>query len=42
MGTTAEKLKYLNETKAEIKKALETPYNVMRDYPELVKKYIDN
>lgn len=42
MGTTAEKLKYLNETKAEIKKALETPYNVMRDYPELIKKYIDN
>lgn len=42
MGTTAEKLKYLNETKAEIKNALETPYNVMRDYPELIKKYIDN
>lgn len=42
MGTTAEKLKYLNDTKAEIKNALETPYNVMRDYPELIKKYIDN
>ena len=42
MGTTAEKLKYLNETKAEIKNALETPYNVMRDYPGLIKKYIDN
>lgn len=42
MGTTAEKLKYLNETKSEIKNALETPYNVMRDYPELIKKYIDN
>ena len=42
MGITAEKLKYLNETKAEIKNALETPYNVMRDYPELIKKYIDN
>ena len=42
MGSTAEKLKYLNETKAEIKNALETPYNVMRDYPELIKKYIDN
>lgn len=42
MGTTAEKLKYLNETKTEIKNALETPYNVMRDYPELIKKYIDN
>lgn len=42
MGTTAEKLKYLNEKKAEIKNALETPYNVMRDYPELIKKYIDN
>lgn len=42
MGTTAEKLKYLNETKAEIKNVLETPYNVMRDYPELIKKYIDN
>jgi hypothetical protein len=42
MGTTAEKLKYLNETKVEIKNALETPYNVMRDYPELIKKYIDN
>ena len=42
MGTTAEKLKYLNETKAEIKNALETSYNVMRDYPELIKKYIDN
>lgn len=42
MGTIAEKLKYLNETKAEIKNALETPYNVMRDYPELIKKYIDN
>ena len=42
MGTTAEKLKYLNETKAEIKNALETPYNVMRDYPKLIKKYIDN
>ena len=42
MGTTAEKLNYLRETKTEIKNALETPYNVFRDYPELIKKYIDN
>lgn len=42
MGTTAEKLAYLKETKNQIKQALETPYNVMRDYPALIKKYIDN
>lgn len=42
MGTTAEKLAYLKETKNRIKQALETPYNVMRDYPALIKKYIDN
>lgn len=42
MGTTAEKLSYLNETKTKIKNALETPYNVFRDYPAMIKKYIDN
>lgn len=42
MGTTVEKLAYLKETKSQIKQALETPYNVMRDYPALIKKYIDN
>lgn len=42
MGTTAEKLSYLNETKTKIKNALETPYNVSRDYPAMIKKYIDN
>lgn len=42
MGTTAEKLSYLNETKTKIKNALETPSNTFRDYPELIKKYVDN
>ena len=42
MGTTAEKLSYLNETKTQIKNALETPSNTFRDYPTLIKKYIDN
>ena len=42
MGTTAEKLNYLKETKTEIKNALETPSNIFRDYPNLIKKYIDN
>ena len=42
MGTTAEKLSYLNETKTKIKNALETPSNTFRDYPDLIKKYIDN
>lgn len=42
MGTTAEKLSYLNETKTKIKNALETPSNIFRDYPSLIKKYIDN
>lgn len=42
METTAEKLSYLNETKTKIKNALETPYNVFRDYPAMIKKYIDN
>lgn len=42
MGTTAEKLNYLKETKTEIKNALETPSNIFRDYPDLIKKYIDN
>lgn len=42
MGTTAEKLAYLMESKEQIKNALETPYNVMRDYATLIKKYIDN
>lgn len=42
MGTTAEKLSYLNETKTKIKNALETPYNVFRDYLAMIKKYIDN
>lgn len=42
MGTTAEKLNYLKETKSEIKNALETPSNIFRDYPSLIKKYIDN
>lgn len=42
MGTTAEKLSYLNETKTKIKNALETPSNTFRDYPTLIKKYIDN
>ena len=42
MGTTAEKLNYLKETKTEIKNALETPSNIFRDYPSLIKKYIDN
>lgn len=42
MGTTAEKLAYLKETKNQIKNALETPSNIFRDYPSLIKKYIDN
>lgn len=42
MGTTAEKLSYLNETKTKIKNSLETPSNTFRDYPDLIKKYIDN
>lgn len=42
MGTTAEKLVYLKETKNQIKQALETPSNIFRDYPDLIKKYIDN
>lgn len=42
MGTTAEKLNYLKETKSEIKNTLETPSNIFRDYPSLIKKYIDN
>ena len=42
MGTTAEKLNYLNETKKQIKSALETPSDIFRDYPDLIKKYIDN
>lgn len=42
MGTTAEKLSYLNETKTKIKNALETPSNTFRDYPTMIKKYIDN
>lgn len=42
MGTTAEKLSYLNETKTQIKNALETPSNTFRDYPTLIKKYINN
>lgn len=42
MGTTAEKLAYLKESKEQIKNVLETPHNVMRDYPALIKKYIDN
>ena len=42
MGTTADKLSYLNETKTQIKTALETPYNVFRDYAALIKKYVDN
>lgn len=42
MGTTADKLKYLNDTKIEIKNALETTSTVMREYPDLIKKYIDN
>lgn len=42
MGTTAEKLAYLKDSKEQIKNVLETPYNVMRDYSTLIKKYIDN
>lgn len=42
MGTTAEKLAYLKETKNQIKQALETPSNVMRDYANWIKKYVDN
>lgn len=42
MGTTADKLKYLNDTKTKIKNALETTSTVMRDYPDMIKKYIDN
>lgn len=42
MGTTAEKLNYLKETKTEIKNALEIPSNIFRDYPSLIKKYINN
>ena len=38
MGTTAEKLAYLKETKSQIKQALETPSNVMRDYANWIKK----
>lgn len=42
MGTTAEKLAYLKESKEQIKNALETPSNVMRDYANWIKKYVDN
>ena len=42
MGTTSEKLAYLKETKNQIKQALETPSNVMRDYANWIKKYVDN
>ena len=42
MGTTAEKLNYLKETKTKIKNALETPSSIFRDYSSLIKKYIDN
>lgn len=42
MGTTAEKLAYLKETKNQIKQALETPSNVMKDYANWIKKYVDN
>ncbi len=42
MGTTAEKLNYLKETKTKIKNALETPSSTFRDYSSLIKKYIDN
>ena len=36
------KLTYLNETKNQIKSALNTPYNVFRDYPILISKYVKN
>ena len=36
------KLTYLNETKNQIKSALNTPYNVFRDYPALISKYVKN
>ena len=36
------KLTYLNETKNQIKSALNTPYNVFRDYPTLISKYVKN
>ena len=42
MGTMAEKLAYLKESKEQIKNALETPSNVMRDYANWIKKYVDN
>ena len=42
MGTTADKLTYLNETKNQIKSILNTPYNVFRDYPTLISKYVNN
>lgn len=38
----SEKLAYLNETKNQIKSALNTPYNVFRDYPTLISKYVKN
>lgn len=38
----SEKLAYLNETKEQIKSALQTPYNVFRDYPKLISKYVNN
>lgn len=36
------KLNYLKETKDLIKNALETPNDRFRDYPDMIKKYIDN
>lgn len=42
MGTTAQKLEYLNTTKQQIKSVLNTPSNVFRDYVGMIQKYINN
>lgn len=42
MGTTAEKLALLKESKKAIKESLETPSDVMSEYSKWIKKYIQN
>lgn len=41
MGTTADKLSYLKETKTQIKEALETDDLIFRNYPDYIKKLVD-